>query len=274
MMRIIGFAVVLLGVAGIIYLVGRLLAARGAQARLRDAEFPRHWGDILRRQVPLYSLLPDAAREGVDRHVLRFLAEKNFEACGELEEVTEEIQLTVAGNACLLLAGRPGADLYPALRSVLIYPGTFVRPGEKEGEQESSLLGESWDSGSVVLSWDTVKEDVDAGADGFNVVLHEFAHQLDQDFGLADGLPLLDDREQYQEWAEAFTAAYERHRSRTEAGFRGSVDPYGAQDPAEFFSCATETFFEQPEDLSRDLPQVYEQLSAYYRLDPREWISS
>ena len=52
------------------------------------------------------------------------LAEKRFEGCGGLA-ITDEIQVTIAGFACLLLLHRE-TDFYPTLHSILVYPDAYV----------------------------------------------------------------------------------------------------------------------------------------------------
>jgi hypothetical protein len=122
-----------------------------------------------------------------------------------------------------------------------------------------------------VLAWD----DVEAGAadpdDGRNLVLHEFAHQLDFEDGSTDGTPPLESSAQARAWAEVFGNALEALRRAADAGEPTLLDPYGAQDPAEFFAVATETFFERGRELSGRHPKLYEELKRYYRQDPAAW---
>jgi Mlc titration factor MtfA (ptsG expression regulator) len=137
------------------------------------------------------------------------------------------------------------------------------------------LLGESWETGSVILSWDSVVAGARNADDGMNVTIHEFAHQLDQENG-TDGVPVLKDRAAYRQWAEVFERNYEELVEDVEDG-KGPeplIDPYGATNPAEFFAVASETFFEESEDLRKEHPDLYEQLRNYYGLDPAMWPKS
>jgi Mlc titration factor MtfA (ptsG expression regulator) len=191
-----------------------------------------------------------------------------FEACGGLEEVTEEMRLVIASQACLLLL-ESGYKDFGLLRSILIYPDAYVV--RDEFGTEDVHLGESWETGSVVLSWRNVAEGARDPEDGLNVVLHEFAHQLDQADGGADGVPILKRRGEYREWAEVFTACYDLLCKRVNRGERTVLDDYGATNPAEFFAVATETFFEEPGQLKRAHRDVYEALQRFYGLDPLAW---
>ena len=268
----IGVAVVLVLGGITLYFARTLVLLKLRERRLLSLPCSIEWRDILSEHMPLYRVLADRWHPRFEELVKRFLATKHFEACGGLSEVTEAMRVTTAGNACLLLLGREDDGwVYPSLKTILMYPDTFVRPGEEDGDKDVALLGESWGTGSVILSWQALLEDKDAGTDGFNLVFHEFSHQLDQEFALADGLPELESAKHYKEWAETFTEAYEEHRSLTNGGRERVIDAYGATNPAEFFSCATEVFFEQPRDLRRELPDVYEQLERYYGLDPSQW---
>ena len=135
----------------------------------------------------------------------------------------------------------------------------------------SGRLGESWGHGSVVLAWDSVQRGAHNMHDGLNVALHEFAHQLDQEDGAADGAPILPARGAYASWARVLSREYERLQRRTEKHRETLIRSYGATHPAEFFAVATETFFEKPRQLRRKRPELYEELKSYYRVDPEAW---
>lgn len=245
--------------------------------------FPSVWKRMLRRRYALYSRLSPADQRELEGHIHVFLAEKNLEGCGGLA-LTDEIKVTVAAQACLLLLHRQ-ADYFPDLKSVLVYPTAFVRRAEEpisEGvvvEGEESLLGESWDYGVVVLAWDSVCEGAADPADGWNVVYHEFAHQLDQEDGLTNGFPSLVPtgswkrrRNRYAAWHQTFTAEFEALRHRVRRRHPTLLDEYGSEDPAEFFAVATESFFEQPRQMKKTHPGLFQQLRLFYQQDPREWF--
>lgn len=197
-----------------------------------------------------------------------FMAEKVFEACGELERVSDEMRLAIAGPACLLIARRP-QDYYERLRSILVYP-TAYRAADEWGD-EDVRLGESWGTGSVVLGWESVLQGDRNPEDGLNVVMHEFAHQLDQEDGAADGVPEFEEAEDYGRWSRAFAPAYDEFCERVNAGKRTVMDDYGAESPAEFFAVATETFFERSEAMRREEPGMHAELVRFYGMNPAEW---
>ena len=165
------------------------------------------------------------------------------------------------------------------LRSILVYPSTYSSHGTRatEGgfveEGEQSRLGESWNQGYVVLAWDSVLHGASELGDGHNVVLHEFAHQLDQEDGVADGVPLFDHPLRYGSWARVLERDFEKLIQRTSRGHDGVLDAYGATNKAEFFAVATETFFEKPHALRRRYPELYELLREFYGLEPGEWAT-
>jgi hypothetical protein len=139
-------------------------------------------------------------------------------------------------------------------------------------ERRVARLGESWTTDQVVLSWEQVKQDTTNWRDGRNVVLHEFAHQLDQEDGKAEGVPILQHNSDYANWAQVMTEEYQQLCNDVERGVNTVMDSYGATNPAEFFAVATETFFEKPHQLLKNHPALYEQLQRYYQLDPRQWV--
>ena len=250
---------------------------RRRRERLRTTPIPHEWEQILRKNVPLYRRLPEADRRELHGHIQVFLAEKHFEGCGGLE-LTDEIKLTIAAQACLLLLHRD-TDYYRRLITILVYPAAYIAKAiEPIGggvvlEGEVCRLGEAWKDGVVVLSWD----DVCCGAadihDGHNVVLHEFAHQLDQEDGAADGAPILDHRSRYVTWARVLGAEFEQLRRDSERGRSTVLDEYGATNPAEFFAVATECFFETPAPMKQKHPALYEALKGYYHQDPEQMLS-
>jgi len=180
-----------------------------------------------------------------------------------------------APQACLLTLGRHSKQLYPDLKSILVYPSSFS--GGPKGifgtdlDANISRLGESWQSGSVVLAWDSSRRGVLNPSDGKNVIIHEFAHQLDDLSGQTDGAPALGRDQSFADWARIFVEAYERHLANVEAGRRTVLDPYGADGHEEFFAVAVEAFFETPAALKGSEPEVYDQLARYFRLDPAGW---
>lgn len=242
--------------------------------------FPEKWAAIIEQRCKFYEHLPLALQQRLQKHVQVFLAEKQFEACGDLEEVTDEMRLVVSAQACLLLIGLKRHDYYRELRSILVYPGAFHRgrqrlfslPDEEEGDGSAPvLLGESWSSGSVIIAWKSALKGALNEDDGENVVIHEFAHQLDQADGIADGAPILNSPAEYKDWARVLGKDYEKLVKATEAGKRKLIDAYGATNPAEFFAVATETFFEKPRRLRKKHGDLYDELKEYYGLDPAEW---
>jgi Mlc titration factor MtfA (ptsG expression regulator) len=245
---------------------------RWRRRRLLRRPFPPAWRSILERNVPYYGLLPEADRRALRDLVRIFIAENTFEGCGGLE-LTDEIRVSIAAQACILLLHR-GVDRYRTLRTILVYPHTYVvergrrQPDGTVIEGPQPRHGESWHHGAVVLSWHEVKRGAADIDDGRNVVFHEFAHQLDNESGAAEGAPALGPRSRYLAWARVLgreyaelTEAVDRHRPTV-------LDAYGATSPAEFFAVATESFFERPRELRDRHSELYEELRRFYGQDP------
>jgi len=266
-----GLTILLLAVAAIFLLfliISRRKKARRTHLmslRLTDAQRA-----ALIEDFPIFARLPDKLRNELEGLMHVFMEEKSFEACGGVKEVTEHMRCVIAAEACLLLVNRKH-DHYRKLRSILIYPSAYKVSNEQGGEDVR--LGESWDSGSVVLAWDSVVAGGRNAEDGSNVSIHEFAHQLDQADGAGDGVPeLMSGSGSYREWSHVFSKAFEKFQAKVERGRRTVIDPYGATNPAEFFAVATETFYEKPKQLSEKYPDVYEQLRRYYKVNPIDWL--
>ena len=185
------------------------------------------------------------------------------------------MRVTIAAQAAFLLLGRGGS--FGNLREVLVYPGRFIAPRSEPGaagvvhESRDVLAGQSWQRGQVILAWDAVRDGAADPHDGGNVVMHEFAHQLDQAHGAANGAPYIGRGPVQQHWARVMSREFAELRGRIAREEPGVIDPYGATSPAEFFAVATEAFFERPQALHDERPALYEQLARCYRLDPLAW---
>jgi Mlc titration factor MtfA (ptsG expression regulator) len=236
--------------------------------KLREQPFPDAWRLHIERNAPLCAELSDERRRELEGLAQVFLAEKNFEGCGDLE-MTDEIRVTIAAQACLLLVGRE-TDIFPDVQSVLVYPTTFVPRVIEQyddgvvDEYDDPLDGEAWDTGAVILAWDDVLHAAKDLRDGYNVVIHEFAHQLDLENGDANGLPHLPDTVDPQRWTETFGREYEQLCRDVDRGKRTFLDDYGADDPAEFFAVATESYFVRPEALAKKHPDLFSRLREYF----------
>lgn len=240
--------------------------------RLMKQKLPAQWLSIIERNVPYYRCLSPEEQTELQGLINVFLHEKEFEGCAGLV-ITDEIRVTIAAQACLLLLGRE-TDFYPPLRSILVYPHAYVAPVKKVDsdflvtEGLEARFGESWSHGYVILSWDDVLKGVSDIHDGHNLVFHEFAHQLDEESGAADGAPLLPLRSMYITWARVLTREYEELIKNIQQNRPTLLDKYGATNPAEFFAVATEFFFEKPVELKQLHPELYKQLRLFYQRDP------
>jgi MtfA peptidase len=245
---------------------------RRRRERIRQRPFPPAWLQILESNVPMYARLSPEDQAELRRRVLVFLAEKRFEGAGGLE-MTDTVRVTIAAQACMLLLRLDEDDDYPRLRSIVVYPSAYRVPREqREGgvvhEGQAVHLGESWGHGAVVLSWNSARRGAADPRDGKNVILHEFAHQLDQEDGAADGTPELDRLALYAPWARVLSEHYLALRKAARTGRKTLLDQYGATNEAEFFAVASECFFERPVQLRTRHPELYEELSSYYGQDP------
>lgn len=241
--------------------------------RLRSRPFPQEWLASLKRNVPIFGRLPRADRAELLGHIQVFLGEKHFEGCGGLE-LTDEMRVTIAAQACLLLLHRD-TDYYSALTSILVYPSGYTAHDERylggglwEEGPEDRLGHTSHNLRALVLAWDAARHGALDPSDGENVVLHEFAHQLDFENRSADGTPALETHAEYLSWGRVMSAEFEALRTRDPYGSVAVLDDYGAQNPTEFFAVATEAFFERPRALKEKHPELYDALQRFFRQDP------
>lgn len=240
--------------------------------------FPKSWQQILDSCVPYYGHLPDDLKQTLRNHLVIFMDEKLFEGCNGLE-MTEDKKVIISAYACVLLLGEP-AGYYPDLQTILVYPDDYFAPVREEDEGgviiegTEARKGESWDVGNIVLSWDDIRENIENGLSKENLIFHEFAHQLDDYYGLTSGIG--EDGEIFRddEWTRILADAFRTLQHKSRRRFPCVLDPYGATLPAELFSVATEAFFLNPHKLNEEFPKLYDVLKSFYNLDPGLFIST
>ncbi len=251
----------------------RYWSKRQTRNSLLSSPLSDHERAVIADQVPMIRRLPARFRTTLEGKVNLFLDQVEFYGCDGLD-VTEEMQLSIATQACLLVVN---SDLwYDNLTTILIYPSAFKsrqsrRSGYVVTEKEIVRTGESWDRGPVILSWAHSRQGAMDDRDGQNVVLHEFAHQIDDLSGGTNGVPVLSEGQSFAEWESVFLTAFDAHVHAVETGRHTVIDPYGATGHEEFFAVSVEVFFERPQALKHEVPDVYEQLSKLFRLDPVTW---
>jgi MtfA peptidase len=250
----------LIGLCALALILGPLYALRGRQ---RFDQLPERLPERLDALIPQARWLSPAQRARWHRYCARFLITKRFSGCGGLH-LTDEMRIAVAGLACLLVL-REGAEVFPRLRTVLLYPDAFLVPQTEPDElglvsdEPQEQIGESSSLGQVVLSWADVQAALQG--DAVNVVAHEFAHQLDDETPDSEGAPPTPD---VQRWASVMSAEFQRLRRHRRPPV---LDPYGAESPAEFFAVVTEAYFQRGAELQRHHPELYALLRDYYGIE-------
>lgn len=234
--------------------------------------FPEKWQLILEKEVPYYQKLSDRYREILKQRMMVFIEEKLFEGCGGLE-ITDKMKVIISAYACILIIEEK-SDYFPDLQTILVYPDDYVAQIHEEDDAgiittgSESRKGESWTMGNIVLSWRDIEENIYDENNYQNLIFHEFAHQLDQHYGLTAGINLEGDVTQKNEWNETLAASYKDLRRKIKQRSRSVLDEYGASEPAEFFAVATEAFFENPIRLKKENSKLYKQLINFYKIDP------
>lgn len=227
--------------------------------------------------LPFWRTLSAADRTRLSGLARIFEECKDWEGCGGLA-LEEEMKAVVSVQACRLVLRlqqtEPPSEPFPHVRTILIFPSSFrgrhafARADGVVEETDSWNQGEAWHDGKVVLAWDGAYQGGRRDDDGRNLVIHEFAHQLDRVDGSADGLPPVRGRAERQRWRDLVRAEFGRLTRAVESGRKTVMDAYGATDPAEFFAVASEHFFETPAALRREHAELYAALAGFYGQDP------
>jgi MtfA peptidase len=278
-----------------------------------NLDLPESLRSVLEKEMAMYNRLPAALAQRLNGRVAEFLGKVRMEGCGGLE-LTDRMKVVIAGYACLLRLGHD-EGVFPDLSTVLVYPDDFLVPVGSDNELGAVSegmewrAGESWPLGAVVLSWKEIERDLRSlRRPARNLVLHEFAHQLDASFRLSDGVDA-DSGEALMDgvWHRVLARAYRGLAGLPEAGrgkrrgwsrrvglnqgdkagsqinvgqkpqlsaqqSRSVLDPYGAENPAELFAVATESFFLDPVAFRRSDPEFYSQLAEFYNVNPAVWL--
>ena len=264
-----------IGLLVIAYLVLQPAYLGRKRKKISNTEFPQKWKNTLNNKWPLYRRLPDLLKQNLHNRIKIFMVEKQFIGANGFE-VFEEHRLLIAAQACLLIVNKP-FEYFDKLQIIMIYPSTFVASRERMQSDgtiinESSVnSGEAWETGKIILSWDATYAGLINISDGQNVVIHEFAHLLDNTNGSANGAPLLEHANNYQQWSRIFSAAYDRLQHSVERGHKTTFNPYGTVNPGEFFAVASELFFEKSSLFQKEEPLLYQQLEKFYAVDPALW---
>jgi len=246
------------------YIIKQLKQQR--RQKIRQLEIPSQWLEYIKKNVAIYHFLPENLKKELLSHVNVFLSEKFFSGHAGLT-VTDEMRVTIAAQACLLLLNRKH-NYFPHLKTIMIYPAGFKNPNH---EGPGHHLGESWVRGPVVLSWvDAVHGGLNPN-DGENVVIHEFAHQLDQEDGAGDGRPMIPGGE-IRTWGKVLSKEFKTLSTKVKFRNKAFFNQYGATNPAEFFAVISEHFYEQPRTFKRKHADLYETLKNYYCVDPVSWL--
>ncbi len=218
--------------------------------------------------LPFVACLAPAELEALRRLVEDFLDEKEFTAAGGLE-LSDAMCASIAVQGCLPILAL-GLEAYRGWVGIIVYPDEFVIPRIVEDEfgvvheYDEPASGEAWAGGPLIVSW----RDAQMAGEGYNVVIHEFAHKLDMLNGEADGVPALPPGLAREGWEEVLFAAYDDFCRRVDGGEDTTIDTYGAEHPAEFFAVVSESFFETPALVAAEYPELYDLFRRYYRQDP------
>ena len=239
--------------------------------------FPDDYERILYNRVRVWSRLNSQRKRLLKERMKIFMSEKIFEECGGLR-LTTEMKVVISAYACVLILEEP-SDYYPGLQSILVYPDDYIapvyehNPGGIITEGNERRQGESWESGNVVLSWADIERTTLSGKNNQNLVVHEFAHQLDMQYGLSGGITLEGEvLKGGDEWTMELAKTYRKLVDLERFGREDDLlDIYGAANPSECFAVIMEAFLESPRELSIKYSRLYRMLSDFFKLDPERW---
>jgi MtfA peptidase len=231
--------------------------------------------DFLTENFYPYRYLSPQEKARLDWKIRYFLANKSIVGIGDLQ-ITEDMRLLIAAQACLLLVNLNLEEIYPGLKNIFVAPTGYI---EIDNPVDPALgipvhvprLGETWKRGPIILSWEAILRNAQYPKQRQNLIYHEFSHHLDQQDGHFDGTPELSSPKQYQIWASVMSKEFVKLRNLVADQRKSDIDSYGATNEAEFFAVCTEYFFSDPQRLYRKHPGIFEVLKNYFKIDPLKW---
>ena len=231
------------------------------------------WQATLQR-YPFLVAAPHGDPQRLRALAAEFLRDKEFHGANGFV-VTDEVALSIAAQAVLPVLHLPGGlRWYDDFVGIVVHPAEVVaqrRVVDDAGvvhEYGEVVAGEAMDDGPVMLSWQDVLASSLTSAEGYNVVIHEFAHVIDLRDGVADGMPTLLSRAAREHWALLLESHYRRFCRRVEVGRATVLDPYGAEGIDEFFAVAVESFFVAPQAMRAEHASLYELFKGFFEQDP------
>ncbi len=244
--------------------------------KLLAEPFPDSWWTYLEDNVRHYRYLPPEKQVRLRDRLRVVVAEKHWVGGGHFE-ITEEIKVTIAAQACILILGARAEYYFDQVQTIIVHPVAYAHPPQMQQghlivDENVPIYGEAWHRGPIVLSWQHVLEGGRNALDGENVVFHEFAHHLDGLDGEMGGTPALADPQERQRWYRVTEAEYLRLVGSAQRHEVTLLNHYGASNKTEFFAVATECFFERPIAMRREHPELYEVLENFYQQNPAHWL--
>lgn len=243
--------------------------------RLFRSPLPELWHRWIASNLWHWHVLSDQQRRRLSGLVQIFVAEKIFEGCDGLK-VTDEIRVTIAAAACILLLGFEDTYCFDRARTILVFPAPTAQRDMRRSDGSVSefqwLSGMVQHRGPVVLSWRDVLHDCRNDQRLNNVVIHEFAHFVDGLDGAMEGLPPFPTDDQQNQWKQVASREIKSLKERFQSDLPTVLDPYGAENPAEFFAVASESFYCDGRRLFEEHRELYDLLSVLYRIDTKSWF--
>lgn len=266
-----------IGVVTLLFtLIKKVLFKNNQNARIiKNSTITQQQWDEAYRSLPILKGLSAEENKSLKELCILFIHDKTFEGAQGFE-ITPKVLLIISLQACLPIL-KLGLDCYKTFSTIIVYPAGFKTNRKVTDENgivdydRTHLLGESWLSGPIILSWyDT---ETAGKIDGSNLVIHEFAHKLDMQNGVANGFPPLHSGLKLNDWVREFTKAFEYFERKCTGNDLHGIDCYSATSPAEFFSVFSEVFFERPDRIKKHFPEIHTLLELYYRQTPISRLS-
>ncbi len=245
--------------------------------KLRAMPFKEEYRTYL-KSTPHYVNLSAEEQHKIERSIIIFSGTKEF--IGVRLEITDEMKIIIAFYACLLLLHKTVSNCYDNVKTIIVYPNAVVFDNIQASngiyKKEQFLIDGQATIDTVIIIWNDAKKEAYHLRHN-NVIVHEFAHEIDYMDGVPDGVPPLE-KSKYNAWTQEFYSDYKKLNEvilkNRDWGKYKLLGSYAASSEAEFFAVVTERFFESPQSLKKYFPELYNELKDFFELDTIELIKS
>jgi Mlc titration factor MtfA (ptsG expression regulator) len=202
---------------------------------------------LLEENFSFYRKLSPKHQRQFEHRVSHFLSKKDFYGRDGVE-LTQRLQLLVASLACMLSFGRKNY-IYHLVQTIIFYPEEFYsqrNDAYHQGEFNPRLK-------VIAFSKKHFEWGYEITNDNLNLGLHEFTHAMQMETRVVKD----SDNARYQKYFNKILTHLRDTDSKSRLEKTRFFRSYAFTNQFEFMAVLTEYFFESPQELRSEYPELY-----------------